>query len=103
MIDYVAVGRRIRAMRRGAGLTQAELAERVGISASFLGHVERGTRVLSVETLVALCQALGVTPNELLGLEYASMSAQLPPHVTVCVPSFLQGMADLLKNEQISE
>ena len=102
-MDYKAFGQRVRNLRRLAMLTQAELAERAGISASFLGHVERGTRVLSVETLVALCQALGVTPNELLGLEYASMTAQLPLHVTVCVPSFLQGMADLLKNEQISE
>ena len=102
-MDYKAFGLRVRNLRRLAGMTQAELAERTGISGSFLGHVERGTRILSVETLVALCQALEATPNELLGLEYSRLSAQLPQRVTVSVPSFLQGMADLLKNEQISE
>lgn len=103
MFDYVAMGQRIRALRRGAMLTQEELAQQAGISASFLGHIERGTRVLSVETLMALCNALGVTPNELLGMEYASLSAPLPERVIVSVPSLLQGVADLLKNLQISE
>ena len=56
-MDYTALGHRIRTLRTASGLTQAELAERVGISASFLGHIERGTRVLSVDTLAALCAA----------------------------------------------
>lgn len=102
-MDYGALGQRVRYLRRSAGLTQSALAERVGVSASFLGHVERGTRVLSVETLLALCNALSATPNELLGMEHASLSSQLPERVTVSVPSLLQGMADLLKNLQISE
>ena len=102
-MDYTALGNRVRSLRRSAGLTQAELAEQVGISASFLGHIERGTRVLSVDTLTALCDALYVTADELLGMEYAALSAQLPDRVTISVPAFLQGMADLLKNQQISE
>ena len=102
-MDYGALGQRVRYLRRSAGLTQSALAERVGVSASFLGHVERGTRVLSVETLLALCNALSATPNELLGMEHASLSSQLPERVMVSVPSLLQGMADLLKNLQISE
>lgn len=103
MIDYAAIGQRIRALRRTVKLTQEELAQQAGISASFLGHIERGSRVLSVETLLALCNALSATPNELLGMEHASLSAQLPERVTVSAPSLLQGMADLLKNLQISE
>ena len=102
-MDYKAIGQRVRNLRRMLGLTQAELAERVGIAASFLGHIERGTRVLSLETLMALCAALSVTPNDLLGMEHATISAPLPDRVTVSVPSLLQGMTDLLKNLQISE
>ena len=102
-MDYTAIGQRVRSQRRAEGLTQSELAERVGISASFLGHIERGTRVLSLETLMALCMALSVTPNDLLGMEHASISALLPDRVTVSVPNLLQGVADLLKNLQISE
>lgn len=69
MIDYYALGRRIRARRRALNLTQEKLAEAADISASFLGHVERGTRNLSLETLLALCDALGASPDELLGYE----------------------------------
>ena len=102
-VDYVALGQRIRSHRRALHLTQEALAERVGISASFLGHIERGSRVLSVETLVALCTALSATPNELLGMGHTALAAQLRQRVTVNVPSFLQGLTDLLKNERISE
>ena len=61
------IGRKIRDHRRRKGLTQAELAERVGISLSFLGHIERGTRKLSVETLYELCKALNCSADQLLG------------------------------------
>mgnify|MGYP000050039767 CR=1 FL=1 len=43
-----------------------ELAERIGVSTSFVGHVERGTRKASLETLVALSNALGVGVDYLL-------------------------------------
>lgn len=103
MTDYVAIGQRIRALRRAAKLTQEELAVQVGICASFLGHIERGTRVLSVDTLLSLCRALSATPNDLLGMEHASLSAELPDRVTVSVPFLLQGVAELLKDLRIPE
>ena len=39
-------------------LTQEQLADLAGISLSFVGHIERGTRAISVETLARLCKAL---------------------------------------------
>ena len=60
------LGLKIRQLRRQKSMTQEQLAEMAGISPSFLGHIERGTRVASVDTLVALCNALEVTPNYLL-------------------------------------
>ena len=36
-LDYIAVGERIRQMRRDRGLTQEQLAEACGLSASFIG------------------------------------------------------------------
>ena len=62
----IAIGRRIQQSREQAGLTQEELAERIGVSTSFVGHVERGTRKASLETLVALSNALGVGVDYLL-------------------------------------
>ena len=66
MIDYKDFGNRIRILRRKRSLTQESLAEQVGISASFMGHIERGTRIASLETLVALCNVLRTTPQSLL-------------------------------------
>ena len=60
-IDYVALGRRIRAERRRQDLTQEQLAEMADISESFMGHIERGGRVLSVETLIRLANALNIS------------------------------------------
>ena len=59
-INYAAIGAQIRHRRRELRLTQEELAEMADIAPSFLGHVERGTRKPSVETLVRLSEALGV-------------------------------------------
>ncbi len=65
-MDYKDLGNRVRIARRSKTWTQEELAEKVGISASFLGHIERGTRVASLETFVSLCNELCVTPEYLL-------------------------------------
>lgn len=63
---YEKIGRRIKAQRITQRMTQAELAEKANISLSFLGHIERGTRKLSVETLYAICEALDCSADMLM-------------------------------------
>ena len=58
IVSYQKIGQRIRNQRKEKGLSQDQLAEQVGISLSFMGHIERGTRVASVETLARLCEVL---------------------------------------------
>lgn len=65
-MDYGKLGYRIHYYRKQQHLTQEQLAEFAGISLSFLGHVERGTRKASLETIVAICNALTVSPQSLL-------------------------------------
>lgn len=65
-MDYKAMGRRIRMKRKEQGFTQAELAEQVGISTSFMGHIERGTRIASVDTLVRLSAIMKVSIDALI-------------------------------------
>ena len=65
-MDYRSLGMRIRKQRKNLHLTQEELAERAGISLSFLGHIERGTRKASLETLVSLANALGMSTDIML-------------------------------------
>lgn len=60
-VDQRAMGKRIRRARRMLDLTQEQLAEMAGVSTSFVGHIERGTRVPSAETLYKLCRAVEIT------------------------------------------
>ena len=63
---YQKIGRKIRAQRKLRRMTQAELSEQAKISLSFLGHIERGTRKLSVESLYAICMALNCSADQLM-------------------------------------
>lgn len=100
---YVEIGERIRKARKAKRLTQETLARETGISASFLGHIERGTRVLSVETLVKLCQTLHVTPNELLGMEYPPEQSFRPESLNAFGREATQCMIDLMRKHGFAE
>lgn len=65
-LDYGRIGMRIRQARKAKKLTQGELAQQCGISTSFLGHIERGTRIMSLDTFVNLCEALDADAGEFL-------------------------------------
>ena len=67
-MDYVRLGKRVRIRRNVLGITQEGLAEKIGVCTSFIGHIERGSRKLSVETLHALCKALDVSADFLMGI-----------------------------------
>lgn len=65
-LDYRAMGERVRQYRRTRGMKQEELAERVGVSCSFIGHIERGEKKASAETIVSLCAVLDISTDYLL-------------------------------------
>ena len=65
-MDYKRLGERIREERHKLGLTQAQLAETVDISDTYMGAIERGERSLTLDTLVRLVNRLGVTVDYLL-------------------------------------
>jgi transcriptional regulator with XRE-family HTH domain len=51
---------RLKELREGAGLTRDELAERAGLSKFGISDLEQGRRLPGWETVLLLCQALGV-------------------------------------------
>lgn len=67
MIDYVQMGKRIKQRRKELHLTQEALAEQADISASFMGHIERGSRIASLDTLLSICIALDVSMDFIIG------------------------------------
>lgn len=65
-IDYTEIGRKIRQARQSHSYSQEQLAELCGISTAFLGHIERGTRSMSLETLISICTVLNISSDYLL-------------------------------------
>jgi transcriptional regulator with XRE-family HTH domain len=59
--DYF--GGRLRELRIAAGLTQRELAGRIGITIDGIAKLERGDRLPGWATVVALCEALNVSAD----------------------------------------
>jgi XRE family transcriptional regulator, fatty acid utilization regulator len=57
-IHAKVVGREIKDTRQALGLTQAEVAERLGVSASYLSAVEAGKRNLTVAQLANIANAM---------------------------------------------
>jgi UDP-N-acetylglucosamine 1-carboxyvinyltransferase len=52
------IGRKLSETRQGLGLTQAEVAERLGVSASYLSAVEAGKRNLTLAQLANIAGAM---------------------------------------------
>ena len=64
-VDYTVIGKKIKQKRMEAGLTQEKLAEMCNISTSYLGHIERGSRRLSIETAVKIAVFLNLSLDNL--------------------------------------
>ena len=65
-IDYSAVGKRISLIRKNRGMTQEQLAEKAELSNIYISHIENSRSIPSLETLMKLCSALDITPDEVL-------------------------------------
>ena len=55
-------GRRVRAIRKAARITQERIAEQAQINPKYLGELERGEKKPSFDALIALAKALRVPP-----------------------------------------
>ncbi len=56
----------VRRLRQQHGMTQEDLAERVGVSARYIGSIERATVTISIKVLVNIARAFDVEPGVLL-------------------------------------
>ena len=65
---YQALGKRIAERRKAQGLTQVELAERLGVSQQTLAHYEVGRLRVAVAMLPVLARELAVPVEDLVGV-----------------------------------
>lgn len=62
------IGERIKSARQAAGMTQKELASRLGLATRTVQQYELGKRTPRIDQLQNIANALGVTMSELMGL-----------------------------------
>lgn len=62
-------GVRLAQARIDAGITQSELARRVGMHANMVGAYEQGAHEPTANALARLCDALVVSADDVLGIE----------------------------------
>ncbi len=76
------IGSAARDARQALKITQAEAAERVGVSPEFYARIERGQTLPSTPTLAAMAKALQVSADRLLGLGTETQARTAAPMAT---------------------
>lgn len=70
--ELFSLADRIRSLRESTGLTQAEIARRLGISRSGVNAWEMGLSVPSTQYIVELARNFGVSTDYILGMKETS-------------------------------
>lgn len=65
-MDFYIAGQRLKTIRLARGMTQAALAEKVGLSTNYYSAVERGKKIPLLETMVQICNALDASLDDVL-------------------------------------
>ena len=68
-MNQINTGKFIRNTRKEIGLTQRELAEKLGVSDKTISKWETGNGLPDADNMLPLCAALGISVNELLSAE----------------------------------
>ena len=74
--DFTTIGNKLFAFRKRMGMTQAEVAETAGLSDRTYADIERGTVNMRIETILHICDALHITPDEILTEKESDQSSR---------------------------
>ena len=89
-VIYEKVGKRVKEVRKKSGLTQEDLAEKVGVSATYISSIERGLSFPRGEVLVGILNALNVSSDfvfcDVVGASLKQRSCLLYDMIQ-CLPS----------------
>ena len=103
-LNYKLIGVRIRAFRQKKGYTQEYVSERADISPPHYSKIESGGTKLSLPCLVRVCNALGITPDDVLMDSVDNSAPELLKEVgavfSKCTPDeifLMLSVADTLK------
>lgn len=65
-MDTASIGKQIRKYREKKGWRQEDFAEKIGLSVTYTGMIERGEKVPKLETFINIANVLGVSTDLLL-------------------------------------
>ena len=81
-LDYKAIGKQIKEMRKRRKLSQAELAEVIEKSTSYISYIEAGQKCMSLDTFVEIANAFAVSTDLLLVEQLLAMPAAASQEIT---------------------
>lgn len=65
-LNYLSLGQKIQNIRKSKNISQAALSAMIDKSPGYISYLERGTKVMSLETFVSIANALEVSTDALL-------------------------------------
>ncbi len=99
-MDKATLGKKLREARQKKGYTQYALAEIAGIGNVYLGEIERGTKMPSLNTFIKLIEALDVSADCILRDELSSGKEYIYDEITQSLknltPKQRKAAADIL-------
>ena len=81
-MEKLALGKRIRESRLKKGYTQQLLAEQAQIGEMYLGEIERGMKMPSLNSFIKLIEALGISADYVLRDELSSGGEYIYDEIT---------------------
>ncbi len=85
-----AIGKRIRKYREAKGWRQEDFAEKIGLSVTYTGMIERGEKTPKLETFITIANVLDVSPDLLLAdvinSQYEIRSSELTDEIDALDP-----------------
>lgn len=87
--DLKTIGNKLLAIRKKTGMTQNEVAEIAGLSDRTYADIERGSVNMRIETILRICRALHITPDDIFTDENTTMKEQqneLLEQLDMCSP-----------------
>lgn len=99
VFDLHTIGNKLLDIRKKKGFTQAEVAEKSGLSDRTYADIERGSVNMRTETILRICKALHITPDEILTEDSLSISTkqeELWQQLNKCSPKDRETALNLL-------
>ncbi len=90
-MDASLIGKRIRKYRKAKGWRREKFAEKIDLSVTYTGMIERGEKIPSLETFITIANVLDISPDLLLAdvvnAQYKIKTSELIDEINTLKPA----------------